>query len=78
MIISITQKVYTNYLSYELQGQSKVLLRCEVGHEWNSNVNNLLHYSTWCPACVLSERSLNVIDMKETADFFDGQFLGLI
>lgn len=30
---------------------TKMLWKCEKGHEWQTNYTNILHKGTWCPTC---------------------------
>ena len=41
----------------------KLLWECSLGHQWEANLNSVLHQETWCPACAGSrdERTVRAI-----------------
>lgn len=79
----ILQRVKTNNGScYNLENvfewNSKIDLVCKEGHSWKASAVNLIHGKTWCRRCRLSANTLSLQGFQETAERFEGAFVGFV
>lgn len=56
---------------------SKLLFKCEKGHEWESNYKSVIIKNSWCPIC-LEESYLSIEDLKKIAESNGGKCLSKI
>lgn len=57
---------------------SSVVIQCEEGHQWTSNLRNTLANKSWCLTCAINKTKLTEQEMHYTAAQFGGRFLGYI
>jgi hypothetical protein len=57
-----------------INNKTNLRWRCDEGHEWNANPDNIKNKGTWCPECA-GRKKLTIKDMHELAESRGGKCL---
>jgi hypothetical protein len=58
--------------------KSKLTVRCNQGHIWDTTVDRLVSHRAWCRECVYARNVLGEQEYHKTATYFRGKFLRLV